>query len=76
MWDAIARFFELTIENGGMAGIILIVWMVDRYFLVRDLRATNEKLITLVTENTKAYTEFTSVLQNLNTSITQLCSRI
>ena len=69
MWEAIAIVAKYVIDIGGLAGIILIFWMVDRYLLVKDLKDQNENMINAFQANTKAITE-------LSTLINQLCQRV
>ena len=69
MWEAIAIVAKYVIDIGGLAGIILIFWMADRYLLVKDLKDQNENMINAFQANTKAITE-------LSTLINQLCQRV
>ena len=69
MWEALADVAKYVIEVGGLTGVILVIWMVDRYLLVRDLRRQNDTMIQAFQDNTRAITE-------LSTLINQLCQRV
>lgn len=71
MWQAISDIVIAAMSSGiiGITVIILIAWMVDRYFLVRDLKEQNRMMIDAFTANTDA-------LSKLSTLIDQLCQRI
>jgi hypothetical protein len=76
MWDALVQLVTIVAEYGGIAGVILCFWMVDRFFLVRDLRKVNDQIIALVVKSTEAHTKAAEVLRALKDSIDQLCSRV
>jgi len=71
LWQAISDIVIAAMSSGiiGITVIILIAWMVDRYFLVRDLKEQNRMMIDAFTANTDA-------LSKLSTLIDQLCQRI
>jgi len=75
MWDALVKIAIAGMNSGqtGMLFTIIVIllgaWMVDRYFLVRDLRKQNDTMIEAFQANTKAITE-------LSTLINQLCQRV
>lgn len=71
MWNAVVEIVT-TAMHGGAAGvlvIIIIAWMVDRYFLVRDLKELNRQML-------HAFTDSTAATTRLSTLIDQLCQRI
>lgn len=76
MWGVLVHIVDITAEYGGLAGIILLFWMIDRFLLVRDLRKLNDQMIAMVTSSTAAQVTAAAALRNLNDSIAQLCSRI
>jgi hypothetical protein len=69
LWEAIAEIAKYIIEVGGLTGVVLLLWMADRHFLVRDLKEQNATMISAFKDNTVAVTK-------LATLIDQLCQRI
>lgn len=71
MWNALIEIINSAM-HGGAAGVLVIViiaWMVDRYFLVKDLKQLNRQMIDAFTRNAE-------VVSELSTLINQLCQRI
>lgn len=60
--EVLLEYFKLFGEVGGLAGLVIMLWMVDRYLLVRDLRAVNEKMITVIEGNAKALSELSTLV--------------